>query len=126
MYTIRSAGIKGLGVFANTLIPRGTRIFSERPLLAIRQDQDAGQIFAASRLLSVEDRARLLGLSHHVTKELSLIRWTQALKYTISQTIFALLGRIRTSGGGVAFPDWRLGDHVHMLSIFRSNAFNLG
>jgi hypothetical protein len=127
MYTIRSAGLKGLGVFANSLIPRGTRIFSERPLLAIRQDQDAGSLYAGSRLLSAADRGMLMGLSHHVTKELSLIRWSQAIKYTVVQTVSALLGRVGSpGGGGAAFPGWALSDHVRLLSIFRSNAFNLG
>jgi hypothetical protein len=79
MYEIRSAGVKGLGIFAKSFIPRGTRIFSEQPLLAIRQDQDARHICAAFRLLSVEDRRSLMSLSHHATKESSIIRWSQAL-----------------------------------------------
>jgi hypothetical protein len=127
MYSIKSAGVKGLGVFANSVIPRGTRIFSERPLLAIRQDQDAGHLYETSRLLSAEDRTRLMGLSHHITKELTVIRWSQTIRYIVGQTISAILGRLHSPGGGGAtFPGWALRDHVKLLSIFRSNAFNLG
>lgn len=127
MYEIRSAGSKGLGVFANAIIPRGTRIFSERPLLAIRQNQDAGHVFAASRLISDQDRSILMSLSHHASKESSVIRWSQALKYTISQTASAILAKLGNPGGGeVAFPGFGLRDHVTVLSIFRSNSFNLG
>lgn len=127
MYEVRSAGVKGLGVFAKSLIPRGTRIFSERPLLALRQDQDAEHIFASSRLLSAKDRAKLMGLSHYASKESSIIRWTQALKYTLKQTTFAILGRLGSpGGGGAAFPGFGLNGHVTVLSIFRSNSFNLG
>lgn len=124
MYEVRSAGIKGLGVFATSLIPRGTRIFSERPLLALRQDQDAEHIFAASRLLSAEDRAKLMGLSHYASKEALIIRWSQALGYTLKQTFLAIVGRIGSPGGGGA--GFGLTGHVRALSIFRSNSFNLG
>ena len=127
MYEVRSAGLKGLGVFAKSSIPRGTRILSERPLLAIRQDQGPEQIFAASRLLSAKDRAKLLALSHYATKEYLLIRWSQALKYTVKKTILAILGRISSPRGrGATFPGLGLKGHVVALSIFRSNSFNLG
>jgi hypothetical protein len=127
MYEVRSAGVKGLGVFAKSLIARGTRIFSERPLLAIRQDQNVEHIFAASQLFSAKDRAKLMGLSHYATKESSIIRWSQALKYTLKHTVLAILGRVGSPVGvGSAFPGIRLKNHVTSLSIFRSNSFNLG
>ena len=127
MYEVRSAGVKGLGVFANALIPRGTRIFSERPLLAVRRDENAAHIYAAFWLLSVEDRAKLMGLSHHATKESLIIRWSQAIKYTVTQTVSGILGSIGSpGGGGPAFPGLKLRDHVKVISIFRSNSFNLG
>jgi hypothetical protein len=126
MYTIRSAGLKGLGVFANALIPRGTRIFSEQPLLSISPGSDGRSLYASSLLLSPEQRAALMGLSHHASRESSVIRWGQAVKYTLSQTISAVAGRISSPGGGGAvFPKWKLGEHVRLLSIFRSNSFNL-
>jgi hypothetical protein len=122
MYEIRLSGAKGLGVFAKSFIPRGTRIFSERPLLGIQPDQDAGDIYAASNLLSVQDRQRLMKLSAHITKELSFLRWSQAIWYKIKRTASSIVGRPRVfQAAGLS-----LKDHVTILSIFRSNAFNLG
>lgn len=119
MYEIRHAGAKGFGVFAQTHIPRGTRIFSERPLLAITQAQGAGDIFSASRLLSVQDLDKLLRLSSHTTTELSVLRWNQALWYTLKYT----LAELRS----FTVPKFTsIKEHVTILSIFRSNAFNLG
>jgi hypothetical protein len=119
MYEIRHAGAKGLGVFASSHIPRGTRIFSERPLIAITQAQDAGDIFSASRLLSVKDRGKLLGLSSHTTTELSILRWNQTLWHTLKYTLSAL--------SSLKIPKLTsIKEHVTILSIFRSNSFNLG
>jgi hypothetical protein len=119
MYEIRGAGAKGLGVFAQSHIPRGTRIFSEKPLLSITHAQDAGDIFTASRLLAPNQRGRLLGLSNHTTIELSILRWNQAAWYTLKSTLAAL--------SSFALPKrLSLSEHVRILSIFRSNAFNLG
>ena len=68
-----------------------------------------------------------MGLSHYATQESSIIRWSQALKYTVKQTILAILGRLSApGGGGAAFPGLALKNHVKALSIFRSNSFNLG
>jgi hypothetical protein len=121
MYEIRVSGAKGLGVFAKSFIPRGTRILSERPLLGIQLDQDAGDIYTASNLLSLQDRQRLMKLSAHITKELSFLRWSQAIWYKIRRTASSILGRSQ----GIQ-PLLSLKDHVTVLSIFRSNAFNLG
>jgi hypothetical protein len=121
MYEIRVSGAKGLGVFAKSFIPRGTRIFSERPLLGIQLDQDAGDIYAASNLLSLRDRQHLMKLSAHITKELLFLRWSQAIWYKIKRTAAAIVGKPRSIR-----PVLSLRDHVIIISIFRSNAFNLG
>lgn len=119
MYEIRRAGEKGLGVFAKTHISKGTRIFSERPLLSISQTQTAGDLFAVSRLLSSKHRGDLLELSSHTTNELSILRWNQALWYTLKSTLSAL--------SAFSLPKRiSLSEHVRILSIFRSNAFSLG
>jgi hypothetical protein len=123
MYEIKSAGLKGLGVFAKTFIPRGTRIFSEAPLLAISPGQNAGDIYSASRSLSSDDRRRFLGLSTHITNELKIMRWSQAVWYTLTQTISSLFRRERGIRG-LSWPNPK--EHVTILSIFRNNAFNLG
>jgi hypothetical protein len=111
MYLVSSAGIKGLGVFATKLIPRGTRIISERPAFGIRHDQGPGDVYLAFRLLRDNDRAKVLELSGHATKKLELMRWVHVLWYTAR------------SGG---FPSLRsLQQHKALLNIFRSNAFSL-
>ncbi|KAE9377885.1 TPR domain-containing protein, partial [Stipitochalara longipes BDJ] len=122
MYEIKSAGLKGLGVFAKAFIPRGTRILSESPLLAIRTGQNAGDIYSASRILSLEEKSRFLQLSSHVTKELSILRWSQAAWYTLKYTLTSLFGR----KGKVLIAWQNPKEHVMILSIFRNNAFNLG
>jgi hypothetical protein len=123
MYEIRTAGLKGLGVFAKQLIPRGTRIFSEQPLLAIRPGQDAGDIYSASRILTTEDKKRFLRLSTHITKELRVLRWSQAVWYTVKHTASSIFSRL----GGKGVISWpNVKEHVTVLSIFRNNAFNLG
>jgi hypothetical protein len=126
MWEIRSAADKGLGVFAKALIRRGTRIFSERPLLAIRHDQDASDIYPAARLLSAEDRRTFLGLSSHITKESAILRWNHAfwhiLKQNVLDTYLRLQGKGEFSISGL--PSMRR--HVAITSIFRSNAFDLG
>lgn len=122
MYEIRTAGLKGLGVFSKELIPRGTRIFSEAPLLAIRPGQNAGDIYSSSRLLSSDDKRLFLGLSSHVTRELSVLRWSLAVWYTLTHTISEIFER-----GGKRVIGWpNPKEHVTVLSIFRNNAFDLG
>jgi SET domain len=123
MYEIKSAGLKGLGVFAKAFIPRGTRIFSEVPLLAIRSGQNAGDIYSASRSLSSEDKRRFLGLSAHVTNELKIMRWSQAAWYTLKHTVSSIFKRSKRKDQ-VSWSNPK--EHVTILSIFRNNAFNLG
>lgn len=119
MYEIRRAGVKGLGVFAQTHILKGTRIFSERPLLSISHTQTAGDIFTAAKLLTPKHRGDLLELSSHTTNELSILRWNQALWCTLKSTISAL--------SAFSLPKRiSLSEQVRILSIFRSNAFSLG
>jgi len=73
MYEIRPTLQKGLGVFAKSLIPKGTRIFSEPPLLALRPDQSSCDIYSSATLLSEKERKQLSGLSSHVTGALMVV-----------------------------------------------------
>ncbi|CZR59739.1 uncharacterized protein PAC_09633 [Phialocephala subalpina] len=131
MYEIRSAGPKGLGVFAKSLIPRGTRIFSERPLLSLRPDQSSSDIYTVSRLLPPKHRASLLSLSSHITSELRFLRWNQALWYTLKALLKNfpyLLPRychFEPQRPGAFSTRNSLREHVDVLSIFRSNSFNV-
>lgn len=125
LWEVRSTAHKGFGVFAKLPIPRGTRIFSEPPLLFIRPNQDAGDLYASSLLLSQKDRSWLLGLSTYVTKESSLIRWTQAgwwtLKSVTGHLVDVVKGKEKFGWGA-----WNIREHVNMLSVFRNNSFALG
>jgi hypothetical protein len=122
MYKIKHAGPKGLGVFAVQLIPRGTRIFSEPPLLALRQHQDASHIFKVSRLLSPNDRREFLKLSTTISAQLSFIRWTHTIWYSLKQAVSDIRRRLDWT-----FPTPRsLREHQKFISIFRNNAFDLG
>jgi hypothetical protein len=130
MYEVKQAGAKGLGVFAKVSIPRGTRIFSEKPLLAIRADQNAGDIYTASRLLSPSDRLKLLQLSAHEAS--SVLRWTQVLWYTTKQIFVDVATKFRLKGaannnGPFFIPSPRsVMEHKNILSIFRTNNFAFG
>jgi hypothetical protein len=120
MYEVRQAGAKGLGVFAKARIPCGTRIFSERPTLAIGLGQGASDIYTASRLLSFADRFKLLQLSSHIASP--LLRWAQILGYTAKQLFLDL----KPGPSAVFVPSRRsLREHMTILSIFRTNAFSL-
>jgi hypothetical protein len=122
LWEVRATAHKGLGVFAKLPIPRGTRIFSEPPLLAIRQDQDASSIYPSALLLEEEDRKRLLGLSTYVTRESRVIRWLQAGWWTLK----SVTGLGRGKGKATLSERWNVKQHVQMLSVFRNNAFALG
>ncbi|KUJ11987.1 SET domain-containing protein [Mollisia scopiformis] len=129
MYEIRPAGPKGLGVFAKSLIPIGTRIFSERPLISLHPNQSASDIYTLSRLLSPSQRSQLLSLSSHITTSLRFMRWNQAIYYTLksfSKNFPFLLPRYcHFEPQRPASPRNSISEHVRILSIFRSNAFNL-
>lgn len=131
MYEIRPAGPKGLGVFAKSLIPRGTRIFSERPLLSLRPNQSSSDIYTISRLLAPKDRASLLSLSSHITNELRFLRWNQALWYTLKALLknfpyfLPRYCHFEPHRPGPFSTRNSLKEHVNILSIFRSNSFNV-
>lgn len=121
MFEVRNAGVKGLGVFATSLIPRGTRIFSERPLLGIRYDQSSGDVYPAFRSLSVNDRGKLLSLSGHRTRNIGALRWSYVVWYTLLEGWQNLVGR----KGWIRPTRRSLVEHNTLLNIFRTNNFAL-
>lgn len=126
MYEIRSSLHKGLGVFAKSLIPKGTRIFSEPPLLAIRPDQGSSVIYSSALLLSAKNRKKLLELSGHVTKELMVSRWGEAIWYSFKNLFGGTdSGVMKAKEGETANSKRSFGEHVQILGIFRSNSFKL-
>lgn len=142
MYEIRSAGVKGLGVFAKQLIPRGTRIFSERPLLIINHGGDgagAGAVLGALGGLSSVQRKTLLDLSGGAPRhDVALLRWGQVAWYRILEALAGVKGRAQatrpesSSLDGTNLPDkppgsrLKIKDYVRILAVFRSNAFDIG
>lgn len=89
MYEVRRAGIKGLGLFAKSAIPKGTRILTERPTLFITKDQDSGDVYTAFRLLSSKEQAKVLHLSAHVTSP--ILRWTHVLWFSTQYSSYQLV-----------------------------------
>jgi hypothetical protein len=127
MFEVKQAGAKGLGVFAKAGIPRGTRIFSEKPLLSIRADQTAGDVYTASRLLSSSDRHKLLQLSAHEAS--SALRWGQVFWYTTRQLFREVTakfaGSVNNSPFFIPSPS-TIKEHKTILGIFRTNNFAFG
>lgn len=142
MYEVRAAGVKGLGVFAKQLIPRGTRIFSERALLTIAHGGDgagAGSILESLGPLTLLQRATLLRLSGGApSRDVALLRWGQVAWYRTLEAFFTLRSRMGIARAEPAIrseksPEiqdssiaLRISEHVQILAIFRSNAFNIG
>lgn len=120
MYEIRSSLNKGFGVFACQLIPRGTRIFSEAPLVALRPDQSHRDLYSAFKVISAHRQRELLQLSTHVTTGLSLSRWGEALWYSLRTIFTDVHGGWRSP---VQAGSGSLSEHVRILSVFRNNSF---
>lgn len=123
-YEVRQTAAKGLGVFAKQVIPRGTRIFSERPLLAITRNGNASELFVAP--LSLTDRQQLLQLSTHLTKELSMVRWSLVLWYSLQQAAAALVARTNSITAILtSLSRTSLQQRKQLLDVFRNNSFEL-
>lgn len=130
MYEIRHAGAKGLDVFTKSLIPRGTRIFSERPLIALRQDQETNRLISVARRLSPVAKSELLGLSPATSHELSTMRWVHTAWYWTKDEIDRMVEK-RGQPGQIPKPTYESIsfdiDEAHkVVSIFRNNAFDFG
>lgn len=139
MYEVRAAGVKGLGVFAKQLIPRGTRIFSERALLTISHGGEgagAGSILGGLGRLTLLQRTTLLSLSGGApSRDVAVLRWGQVAWYRTLEAFVTLRARlvqlIYRSGNEKSIIRnqsiaLRINEHVQILAIFRSNAFNIG
>ncbi|KAL2073631.1 hypothetical protein VTL71DRAFT_10957 [Oculimacula yallundae] len=140
MIEVRAAGAAGLGVFALKLIPRGTRIFSERALLTL-QPNNARAFYPTLKRLSRRDRDVFMELKPNRSKEMDFWRWSVVLGHTVVNVLEGVMRRNGT-GDGRKFgsendavsvvPDADYGtrnslsDHVAAMSIFRSNAFDIG
>lgn len=109
MYKIRDAGIKGLGVFATTSIPRGTRILAEHPLFTVKSEREA---YGASRKLDVEDRDWLMQLSIDTNK-----------RPTVTDLANSSWNLIRS---GISPNSANIKDHDIILAVFRNNNFDIG
>jgi hypothetical protein len=65
-------------------------------------------------------------LSTYVTKELSVIRWNQALWYTLKYVSSYLGSVVKGTEAWTRPKNHSIKEHVALLSIFRNNSFNLG
>lgn len=85
-------------------------------------------LYWATRRLSLEDETRLLKLPSHATKAMAVMRWNQAFWYVLRQTWSDLRVKLDGNGEGtLSMPRLHsIKEHVAVLNIFRSNAFNLG
>lgn len=128
MFKIRPTPHKGLGLFATSAIPRGTRILSETPLLSLSHTQDSSQIYVASTLITVKAREALLALSSHTTRESRIIRSVQAAIAISKISILDLIKGKNKSVRSQRKTSWleRFRQHQNITNVFRSNAFNIG
>src|ERR1700712_2414069 len=99
MYEIRHAGAKGLGVFATKCIPRGTRIMAEKPVLAVRSENE---VFGASRALPEANRKQLMQLSISPVKRSSVLSWTEATWHSTRQALSDVLNVAQGDGKAAA------------------------
>lgn len=128
LYEVRVAANKGLGLFAKHSIPRGTRILAEKPLVVLHPGQRPSDILGCAKQLSKKSRDQLLELSCHPGNGIKRLgRWTEVLGWQLREgreatryepTSRAIPERLRE-----ALKDLR--EAFRILSIFRSNSFNL-
>lgn len=121
LYEVRVAANKGLGLFAKHTIPRGTRILAEKPLIALRRGQRPSEILSCAERLDGKRRETLLGLSWHPGGGIKRLgRWGEAVGWAVRDRRLATFGPGRMSD-----VIKTLDEAFQILSIFRSNSFNL-
>lgn len=137
LYEVRVAANKGLGLFAKYPIPRGTRIIAEKPLVALRPGERPSDILSHARRLDGKSRERLLELSWHPGNGIKRLgRWYEALnwivKHRVAPTKIAQPSKDDkvTKSSAIVFGRTSqlvrdLSEAFRILSIFRSNSFNL-
>ena len=125
MYETRHAGVKGFGAFATRPIPRGTRIISERPLLAVDSER---HVFAATRALSERDRSALLRLSISPIRRSSVLSWTETAWHVTRHAVLDIFRTRRDDGAKTRLPSLirTIGQYPTILNVFRNNNFDLG
>lgn len=110
MYTIRAAGLKGLGVFATTHIPRGTRILAEAPLVTVKGERE---VYGAITRLPQHDIAFIRALSVNAgNNAMTILDRARAAWNLISTSTLPTPSIVR--------------DYSALLSAFRNNNFDLG
>lgn len=121
---IRSAGPKGLGLFAKSLIPRGTRILSEKPLLSCPSSQPS-QIFRNAQQLSKSEKQELLSLSSYDGTGIQRVgRWWSTTKWTIADVLLQKKKK-KKKNESYALRSGIWSENLRILNIFRSNCFDV-
>ena len=118
LFEIRPTPHAGLGLFATSPIPRGTRILSEPPLLALRPSEtDPSSIHAAFLALPAAAQATIIGLD--------------AVEDADSGPFRAHIAELAAQREEHDTPNLRAAllvalEEFKVISVFRTNAFNMG
>ena len=117
LFEIRPTPHAGLGLFATSPIPRGTRILSEPPLLALRPSQtDPSSIHAAFLALPAAAQATIIGLD--------------AVEDADSGPFRAHIAELAAQREEHDTPDLQAAllaalEEFKVISVLRTNAFNM-
>ena len=117
LFEIRPTPHAGLGLFATSPIPRGTRILSEPPLLALRPSQtDPSSIHTAFLALPAAAQATIIGLD--------------AVEDADSGPFRAHIAELAAQREEHDTPDLQAAllvalEEFKVISVFRTNAFNM-
>jgi len=136
VYEVRAAANKGLGLFAKQTIQRGTRILAERPLIALQPGQRAIDILNHAKRLDRTGKEALLALSWHPGAGIQKLgRWSEAFIWLLKDRLWnrrrdaASNNSVSKSIGLTSGMSSRfirdLEESYRVLSVFRSNSFNL-
>lgn len=134
LYEVRFAANKGLGLFAKHKIPCGTRIVAEKPLITLREGQRPTDVLSSAEQLNGKDRKRLLELSSYRGSGIKRLgRWSEALRWVVRDRRTAHERRDESNDREtlaiMPVSMRRVMDDLieayQILSIFRSNSFNL-
>ena len=85
LYQIKESAGRGLGVFANVAIKRGTRIMSEEPLISLKPGESGGDVPAKFLELAQDQKVLFLNL-HRARTERDAPRETALRSNQISGT----------------------------------------
>ncbi|TKA33139.1 hypothetical protein B0A50_00692 [Salinomyces thailandicus] len=126
MYEIKHAVAKGLGMFAKTSIPRGTRILAEKPVFTVKSESD---VFKAFRYLGEGEQREFKQLSVNPAGRSNVLGWATAAWHAARSLLAG------TENGDPSDTKARnrpppyaksIMEFPSVLNIFRNNNFDVG